>query len=382
MMSTEFHRQEFSTFLSGLERRALASSISQRTFSAAMQGVQPLPDVLAKQAGQAEFTLSLQNYMSRVVPPARIRNGRAALKRQRKLFLQLEAEFRVEAEVIAAIWGIETRYGKARGDFPVIAALTTLAWKGRRAGFFESELIAALNIVQQQQADPGQMRGSWAGAMGHGQFMPSSYLRFAVDFDGDGKADIWGKDPTDGLASIANYLARHGWQRGAPWGCEVTLPKGFDFKHAGLEQTQSLEDWMAQGVALVDGGSPAEYGDASLLLPHGAGCPAFLTFANLQVLLRYNNAVPYALAVGVLADQLAGGKAPVAPWPIETPLNNVAISEMQASLSRAGFDAGKADGFMGPDTVRAIRGFQRAQGLAEDGHPDHTLLTELRAFRD
>ncbi len=368
---------DFQKFLAGLRARIVRHGISPKIFDNATQKLAFLPDVLEKETNQGEFTLSLKTYMDRVLSPKRIRKGRTAYKDRRALFNQIETEFGVEAQIVAAVWGAETDFGRERGNTPVLAALMTLTWKGRRTALFEQEAIAALNIVQQKRVMPDDLTGSWAGAMGHCQFMPSSYLKYAVDLDGDGHSDIWGKSPDDSLASIANYLARHGWQSGAPWGVEVTLPDGFDLAQSGLDQALPLSEWLTQGITLTDGSKPADYGAASLLLPCGVEGPAFLAFANFKVLMLYNNSVFYALSVAMLSEQIAVEKKSGILWPDLQPLNRLQMTQLQTCLTEKGFDAGKADGLIGPDTIAAIRSYQRKAGLPADGYPGMTLFKQL-----
>lgn len=376
MMGNREH-SEFQVFLNTFRTRALAQQINRETLDACLHDLTPLPEVLERQSGQAEFALSLHDYMARLLTGARIRQGRAALNSRRAMFNRIAADTGVEAGIIAAIWGVESNFGHQRGTYPVIEALATLAWRGRRNGFFEAELIAALKLVQDGHVAPANMRGSWAGAMGHGQFMPSSARDFAIDYDGDGRADIWHDDPVDGLASIGNYLARHGWQAGAPWGLEASLPKGFDLSKSGADQPRATAAWQALGITLADGRPPPDHGLATLLLPAGINGPAFLTYGNFRVLLRYNNAHAYALAIGSLSDLISGGKAPHIPWPVEHPLTQDELRALQVALSAAGFNPGSHDGLSGPDTTRALRAYQQAHNLPADGHPSKDLLIHL-----
>ncbi|RME17177.1 MAG: lytic murein transglycosylase [Alphaproteobacteria bacterium] len=338
------------------------------------------PDVLERQAGQTEFTRPIWDYLDITASEDRIRKGRRALREHRALFNALEARFGVESEVVAAIWGIETGYGTIRGDVPVLSALATLAWRGRRAAYFETEFIAALRLVQTGKMRLEEMNGSWAGALGHGQFMPSSILEFAVDFDGDRRLGLCDDDPTDGLASIANYLAKHAWKPGQPWGLEVRLPEGFDLGLTGRDHVAPASVWAKTGVTAADGTALPDYGHGSILLPAGARGPALLVLQNFHVLTSYNRADAYAIAVGHLADRLAGGKPFRQPWPTDEPvLNRAEILELQQRLTRAGFDTFGADGLIGRRTRRALRGWQAARGLPADSHPSAGALAALRA---
>lgn len=369
----------FQVFLRSLREKALAGQIRATVFDSAVAGLAPLPDVLERIENQAEHALSLAAYMEKVIPETRLRRARAALRANRPLLLELESRFHVEPQVVVAIWAVETDVGRQRGTTPTLAALATLGWKSRRAAFFQSELIAALRIIQTARLDVADLRGSWAGAMGHGQFMPTSFLEFAVDFDGDGRADIWGDDPADGLASIANYLSKHGWQRGLPWGLAVDLPAGFDFELSGPDQVRPTGFWRDLGVHLAADGAPADYGPASVLLPGGHRGPAFLALRNYHVLTRYNNSMAYALAVGVLSDRMVGTGPRQVAWPDEQPLTRLELHEMQTLLAGQGHRPGSIDGLMGPDTARALRAFQKDHGLPADGFPDAEMLRRLRA---
>ncbi|PIE06562.1 MAG: murein transglycosylase [Rhodobacterales bacterium] len=347
-------------------------------FDRVMEGLPFLPGVLQKQAGQKEFTRSLRDYLAIAASDERIRNGQKMLCQHSALFDRIERDFAVERQVVCAIWGLETGYGAIMGDTGVLPALATLAHAGRRAEYFESELIAALRLLQLGLCRPEQMHGSWAGAMGHGQFMPSALLAFGVDVDGDGACTIGGTDPADALASVANYLAQNGWQRALPWGVEVVLPEGFDHTRAGPDQSLTQQEWADLGVTAASG-KPLPEGPGSVLLPAGANGPALLVSDNFHVILRYNRATAYAIGIGHLADRLAGGGPFVAGWPEDRALASGEIREAQRLLSRAGFGTFGADGMIGPNTIRAVRGFQAEQGLVADGYLGPVLLKALRA---
>lgn len=362
--------------------RAQDNLIRADVFRRIMTGVPFLAEVLDRQANQKEFRLPIWEYLGIAASDERIRNGRQMLRRHRELFNTIERALGVEPEVIAAVWGLESGYGVVMGEIPIVPALATLASGGRRASYFESELIAALRLAQLGKLPVDRMKGSWAGAMGHGQFMPSTLLEFGVDLDGDGQCDIVGRDPSDALASIANYLKKHGWRPGQPWGIEVRLPDGFDHAPTGFDQTLPARAWSASGVTTTDGGQLPDYGMTSILLPAGARGPALLTTRNFHVILRYNKALPYAVGVGHLSDRLLGGKPLVAGWPIDEPeLSSGDISEAQFLLSRAGFDTLGIDGMTGPNTSRAVRAYQVDRGLVADGYIGPDLLERLRKER-
>jgi len=291
----------------------------------------------------------------------------------------IERTYGVQGEVVLAIWGMESNYGGFRGDIPVVESLATLAYDGRRRSFAEEQLIAALRILQAGDVAPTAMRGSWAGAMGHTQFIPTSYLSYAVDFTGDGRRDVWGDDPTDALASAANYLARAGWQAGRPWGVEVRLPQGFNFASADQSNRRPVTYWRGLGVTGIDGTALPDHGPAAIIAPAGARGPAFAVYQNFFVIKRYNNATSYAIGVGHLGDRIAGGGGFAQAWPRgERELSRTEKMELQERLTAYGYATGEVDGVIGPDTIQAIRAYQSSQGLTPDGFASAELLARLR----
>lgn len=285
----------------------------------------------------------------------------------------------VPPEIVVAIWGMESNYGANYGDIPTIDALATLGFDGRRGAWARGQLIAALRILQSGDIARERMIGSWAGAMGQTQFLPSVYLAHAVDADGDGRRDIWGS-MADVVASTANFLRHEGWRPGQPWGAEVQLPAGFDVGRADGALRQSASQWAAEGVRRIDGAPLPDLPEAALLLPAGARGPAFLVGPNFRTLLRYNNATSYALGVGLLAQRLAGGPGVQAAWPRDLrPLRRDELRALQEALNAQGFDSGTPDGVAGSATRGAIRRFQRSAGLPADGFPTHELLQRLQA---
>jgi membrane-bound lytic murein transglycosylase B len=371
--------QGLQRWIQGFRGRALAQGVSGATFDRAFRGVSYASDVIRRDRNQSEFTKTIWEYLDSAVSDSRIENGRAALRKHGRLLDRIEARYGVDKEVVVAVWGLESAYGTFKGDLPVIESLATLAYDGRRGAFFESQLIAALQILQAGDTTPGNMRGSWAGAMGHTQFIPTSYLAYAVDFTGDGKRDIWSDDPADALASTAAYLARFGWQTGRPWGVEVRLPPGFDYGQTGDRVKKSVAEWQAMGVRLWDGGALPDHGTASVLLPGGARGAAFLIFRNFQVIERYNAADAYVIGVGHLADRLKGGAPIQAAWPRDDrALVADERRELQERLTRAGFDTKGVDGKIGPNTIAAVKAFQRSVGMVPDGYPSLEILRRLR----
>ena len=367
----------FNRWIAGFRTRALAAGIRADVFDRAFADVTYLDDVIARDRNQAEFTRPLWQYLDSAVSESRITNGRRMLEEHRSLLGEIEARYGVEREVVVAIWGMESAYGAVRGNTPIISALATLAHDGRRGAFFESQLIGALRILQAGDTTPENMRGSWAGAMGHTQFIPTSFLAYAVDFRGDGRRDIWSDDPTDALASAAAYLARHGWTTGQPWAVEVRLPSGFDLRLAA--DRRGAAEWQGLGLRAADGRALPATGNATLMFPAGAAGPALLAFDNFRVIKRYNNSDAYVIAVGHLADRLRGAGPFRTEWPrSDRPLNREEREELQRLLVRRGFDTGGIDGRIGPMTLAAVRAFQSSQGMLADGYVSLDLLQRLR----
>ncbi|CAN5633006.1 lytic murein transglycosylase [soil metagenome] len=369
----------FAAWRDGFRSRALRQGIEAATFDAAFRGVAPSAEVVRLEGRQAEFARPIWDYLDSAVSPERVATGRREAQGRAETLAAIENRYGVDAAAVLAIWGMETNYGSFRGDIPVIQSLATLAYQGRRRAFAEGELVAALRILQAGDAAPSQMRGSWAGAMGHTQFIPTSFLAHAVDFTGDGRRDVWGSDPSDALASAANYLRAHGWQRGRPWGVEVRLPQRFDFAEADQDNRRPVEHWRARGVATASGAPLPDHGTAAILAPAGANGPVFAVFHNFHVIKRYNNATSYAVGVGHLADRIAGRPAFAAPWPRgERALSRTESRELQERLTARGYDTGGTDGIVGPNTIAAIRAFQSSQGITPDGFASASLLRRLR----
>ncbi|MGJ7493408.1 lytic murein transglycosylase [Variovorax sp. ZT4R33] len=370
-------QRRLASWLADLRTRALAAGLRASTLDAALNGAQYLPRVVELDRAQPEFTRPIWDYLDTAVSPQRVANGLEKQAQVQREAAAAAARYGVPAEVLVAIWGLESNYGGNYGSTPTIDALATLGVDGRREDFARRELLAALTIVDNGDIDRDHMVGSWAGAMGQTQFLPTNFLAYAVDADGDGKRDIWGS-MADVMASTAHFLARSGWQAGQPWGAEVRLPTGFDPALADASERRPSAQWAAAGVQAQNGALP-DLMDAELLLPAGARGPAFLVGPNFRVILRYNNAVSYALAVSLLSQRLAGGPAVVAPWPRELrTLSRSETRELQEALNARGFDSGTPDGVVGAATRRAIRAYQRASGLPADAYPTDDLLARLR----
>ncbi|MFT6775077.1 MAG: membrane-bound lytic murein transglycosylase B [Paracoccaceae bacterium] len=370
----------FAAWRAAFRVRALAAGIRPALFDRAFQGVTPNARVTELDAFQPEFVRPIWAYLDSAVSATRVAKGREKRAELSRLLADIETRHGVDRDVVLAIWGIESNFGANRGNIGVIEALATLAHHGRRQEFAETQLIAALRILDAGEVAPDAMRGSWAGAMGHTQFIPTSYADYAVDQTGDGKRDVWGEDPSDALASTAAYLARFGWTQGAPWGAEVRLPSGFDLSLADQSVRRGAGVWSALGVSLANGAPLPDMGEMSIILPAGADGPAFAAYPNFRVIKRYNNATSYAMAVGILAQRIGGAADPAFAWPRDQRTLTVAeMSEVQALLGLLGHPAGVPDGIIGPNTQAAIRAFQRARGLVPDGHVSAPLLDALRA---
>lgn len=378
---TESARAKIRPFVNALWLDAKQRGISRGLFDRAFANFEPDLEIYELLANQPEHVASPWDYMSRIVFDNRIQVGKEKLAALVAVLERIEAKHGVDRHILLAIWGIESSFGTAPGSRYVIRSLATLAiGDARRPQFWRNELLAALSILQQGDVAFENMTGSWAGAMGHTQFMPSSYVAHASDFDGDGRRDIWTSVP-DALASTANYLKSAGWQSGVPWGFEVVLPAGFDFANARPGIVKRLAEWQALAIEVPFGRSiPSTRGQLSLLLPSSAEGPAFLVTGNFRAILRYNNSVLYALAVGHLADRIAGGERLAGLWPRDDPqLKRAAIEDLQRRLAALGFDAGPVDGLNGTATKLAIRAYQARNSLPEDGWPGVRLLKRLKA---
>ena len=362
-------------FLKELWRDAHRMGVGRQTFNAAFRDYRLLPEVERQSRSQPEMQQTVGDYVDKRVLP-RVEPGRAQLAELSTMLASIERRYGVPAEILVSIWGIETNFGRFQGGNNVVHALATLSQRGRRTDYFRKELLTALKILEQGHIAPDRMVGSWAGAMGHTQFMPSSYVAFAQDFDGDGRKDIW-QSRADALASAAHYLQQNGWRRGETWGYEVTLPKGFDYALAQSEE-RTIGRWRELGIDRVAGRAFPRPGDeATLYLPAGRNGPAFLLLRSFKVIKRYNNSNSYALAVGHLADRIAGGDGFIRPWPQDRQLTRSQSIDLQRRLTARGHDIGEATGIIGPKTRRAITSLQSQYGLPADGVPDGKLLAIL-----
>jgi len=368
---------DFDGFIARLWPLAQARGISRQTFDLAFRGVTPDPSIVVLTRKQSEFTAPIWSYLNSAVGGTRISRGREAASDNAAVLAQVEARYGVPKEIVLGIWGMETNYGSFKGDKDVIRSLATLAHLRYRGDFFRDELLTALELMEKGHVERRELRGSWAGAMGHTQFMPSSYLKYAVDNTGDGHADIW-TSTSDAIASTANYLKGYGWVPGLPWGIEVTVPEGFDHD---LHRA-SFSAFRSAGVRRSDGGSLPSSGEARLFYPAGHTGPAMLLTANFDVIKKYNSSDAYALAVGHLGDRIMGRPALQAPWPTSAPrLDKAGITDVQRRLKTLGLYTQDADGRIGTGTREAVRQYQLRAGLLADGYPTPTLLARLRTTR-
>ena len=370
--------QEFERWKQAFAAKATAAGISPLTVRN-LNNARLRTNIVGFDRAQPEFTRTPWQYLDGAVSPLRIKNGKAKMQEASSALQAASKRYGVPATVIAAIWGMESNYGSNFGNFSTIDALATLAFEGRRAAWAEKELIAALRIIDNGDIDAAHMIGSWAGAMGHTQFMPSVFLQYAVDADGDGRRDIWGS-MADVAASTANYIASSGWNSSEPWAVEVKLPASFDYARTELSHRQNSTAWAAEGVQNITGQSLPAMAGASIIAPAGARGPAFMVGSNFRAILRYNNSTNYALGVGLLSQQLAGNGGVVAEWPRDlAALSREQTRALQNGLNQRGFSAGSADGVMGPATRAGLRQFQQSQGLVADGYPTVELLQRLQA---
>jgi len=376
--ATVFGAADFSSWLVELRSEALAKGISDATLDKALDDLQPIPRVIELDRRQPEFTQTFWRYLDARVTEGRIKRGRQLLKQHADLLNRIERRYRVQPRFLVAFWGLETNFGDYLGSFPVIGSLATLAHDPRRSDFFRAQLLDALTILDQGHITVESMMGSWAGAMGQPQFMPSTFVRFAVDEDGDNRRDIWHSLP-DVFGSAANFLSKSGWQGNRTWGREISLPPDFNLELVGLDIEKTLTDWQILGVRKINGDNlPRVDIKSSIVLPAGHGGPAFLVYKNYRTIMVWNRSDLYALAVGHLADRLVGKDPLLTPRPLsDTPLSRAQIEKIQQLLTNRGFDPGPVDGVLGSQTRWAIKKFQRTAKLPADGYPTPELLEIL-----
>ncbi|MFN3670641.1 MAG: lytic murein transglycosylase [Bosea sp. (in: a-proteobacteria)] len=371
----------FQSCLAGLRADAAAKGVSTATFDRAMAGVEPDMKVIELMNNQPEFKTPIWDYLGTLVDDEKVAEGRAMLRQHAGTLAAAEQRFGVDRHTIVAVWGVESDFGKARGRMPLVQALSTGACLApRRNAFFKGELIATLQIIQRGDVRPERLMGSWAGAFGHTQFIPSTYLRLAVDGDGDGRRDLVDSIP-DALHSTANFMAKAGWVTGAAWGYEVRVPDGYAGP-SGRNPKQPVASWASRGVRRIDGAALSGGGNAGLLMPAGRNGPAFLVFKNYDAAYSYNGADSYALAISLLSDRLRGRPGVQGQWPTDDlPLSREQRRELQRLLIARGYDVGEPDGAVGSMTRNAIKQIEAKLGMQQTGRPGEKVLRALKSGR-
>jgi len=371
---------KFTAFIETLWPRAKAAGISRALFDRAFAGItEPDQAVVQLAKNQPEFTSTTSQYLAKAVTPIRIDTGKQMKSSEAALLAAIEKKYGVDRHILLGIWGMESNFGKDKGSMRVMRSLATLIYSGRKKDYARQQFVAALKILKSGVVRPESFTGSWAAALGHTQFIPTSYLAYAVDWTGDGVKDIWGSKE-DALASTANYLAKAGWKADRPWGWEVTLPDGFNKAMIGRAKWRSVAEWEKLGLKPARGGSfGADQAEAFVMVPQGLGGPAFLVTRNFLALMDYNFSHSYALAVGHLGDRIGGAGPIVAAWPDASyDLSFEQRVELQRRLSRLGFETGGSDGRFGARTYEAIIAYQKSAGLPLDGVPSLKLLQRIR----
>jgi len=372
--------QSFKGWLSELRLEASQKGISEKTLDAALTDLKPIPRVIELDRHQPEFTWTFRKYMGNLVNEQRIKKGKRKLAENKKALQEIGKKYGIQPRFLVAFWGLETDFGRlAEGYFPTIAALATLAHDGRRSSFFRSQLIAALKILDEGHISPQRMKGSWAGAMGHFQFIPTTFQAYAQDYDGDGKQDIWANQ-LDAYASAANFLTKSGWKDDQTWGREVKLPKGLNFNLADMKVKKTLAQWQKLGIRRLDGSDlPKVDIKASVVVPAGANGPAFLIYRNFRTIMVWNRSIFYAIAVGHLADRFKGAGPLSSLGPKgDKGLTRAQGSQLQKALKALGVYNDSTDGVVGPKTRAGIRKFQQKAGLVPDGYPSLELLESVK----
>ncbi|MBU2978603.1 lytic murein transglycosylase [Alteromonas sp. C1M14] len=371
------HAADFETCKVQLAAKAVQKGVAQDVAEKVFADIHYQPKVIKLDRSQPEFVQTFPGYYGKRVTTWRINKGREMYDKHRDFLHQLTTKYGVPAHYLVAFWGLETNFGGYKGTMNVLDSLTTLACDERRSRFFTGELITAIKLLQRESLAQDKMVGSWAGAMGHTQFMPSAYMHYAIDGDGDGQVNLWDSEQ-DALASAANFLAQLGWQPGYRWGREVNLPEDFDYRQAGYANKRALKEWNKLGITKADGtalGNTDELG--YIVVPAGHTGPAFIAYPNFRTIMRWNNSEFYAIAVGKLADQIAGEAGLVKPLPDLPAYNRSDIIALQAALNNLGHDVGKPDGIIGPATRAGIREYQIDNNMIADGFPGLAIMTKI-----
>ncbi len=368
----------FSDWLTKLRIEAQSKGISQDTLNSALTGLNPIPRVIELDRKQPEFTQTFWNYLDTRVNEKRIMRGRQLLVEHGDLLREVERLYGVQPRFLVAFWGLETNFGDYLGSFPTVGALATLAYDARRSTFFRGQLLASLQILQEGHISVDKMKGSWAGAMGQPQFMPTTFINFAIDHNGDGRRDIWHTLP-DVFASAANFLSQSGWQKSESWGSEIKLPENFNYEMAGLNTSKKVSRWQSLGIRYISGDDlQGSEETASIILPSGYSGPAFLVHNNYRTIMNWNRSHLYAISVGHLADRIVGGTPFISKRPAEEQsLSLEQVKTIQRILAGYGYNPGPADGLAGKKTRTAIKKYQRQNNLPADGYPNSILLQKL-----
>ncbi|MBU3020759.1 lytic murein transglycosylase [Aestuariibacter sp. A3R04] len=373
---------DFEQCKNNLSEQAVKAGISQELATQVFAEIRYQPRVIELDRNQPEFVQTFPGYYTKRVNDWRINKGRAMYTAHRELLTELSRKYGVPAHYLVAFWGLETNFGSYKGNMNVLDSLTTLACDERRSRFFTKELMTAIKLLDRESLEQSKMVGSWAGAMGHTQFMPSAYMHYAIDGDSDGKVNLWDSEK-DALASAANFLFRLGWQPGYRWGREITLPDNFDYRQAGYKHKRPISQWNKMGVTKPDGtpiGNSEE--PAFVVVPAGHNGPAFIAYHNFRIIMRWNNSEFYAIAVGKLADQIAGESGLVSPLPDLPAYSRSDIMKLQAALNKLGHDVGKPDGIIGPATRTGIRQYQIDNNMIADGFPGLDVMKAIGVFEE
>ena len=372
----------FETWRAGFEVRLAERGAPPEVIASMMEGLEPDMRIIERDRSQPEHVRPIWEYIEGAASPALVEAGRAAQAEHGAVLAAVEERFGVDADILTAIWGLESAFGEIQGNEDVVRALATLAWEGRRRNFAEAQLFAVAEMIERGLARRDELKGSWAGAMGQTQFIPTTYLETAVDFDGEGHPDIW-QSEADALGSAANLLRREGWRTGEPVVVEVALPEGFDFAAWNERERKPVAEWGLAGLTRADGGewsADALYLDTRPVIPAGAEGPAFLAFANFDALMGYNAATAYALGVSYLAKALDGGPSIRQSWPVDNPpISHSETRALQEALTALGYDTRGVDGMAGPNTRAAIRAFQEDHGMAPDGYAGRQVYQAVLA---
>lgn len=379
LLAASSARADFESCLAGLQSQAATQGVSAASFRKATSGIAFDDKVIELSQAQPEFKTPIWDYMAALVDEERVDDGKAAMRQHAQALAQAEARYGVDRHTIAAVWGVESNFGKNLGKMPLIQSLATLACSGnRRRDFFRGELMATLKIIERGEIEPSRLMGSWAGAFGQTQFMPTTYQRLAVDLDGDGRRDVVDSVP-DAVGSTANFLRAAKWSNGLPWGYEVRVPKGFSAGASGRKNKHAVAHWAAMGVTRIDGRPLSGEGPIGILLPAGINGPAFAVTKNFDAIYSYNAAESYGLAIAVLSDRLKGRSGIQAEWPTDDPpLSRAERRDLQTRLTARGYDVGEPDGRVGAKTRDAIKEVERTLGMPQTGRPGAKVLEALR----